>query len=158
MILVYSTGGVNVDSFKFTDGSCYTSTVNAFNTIEAEDYCYGFGVREYTDADTVYIGHIQSGDYTEYGIVNFGSTSPTYIELVTASLTDGNEVEVYLDNVTTNNLIATVPVTNTGSWIGFSTEYIALSKSITGTHKVILVYSTGAVSYTHLTLPTTSRV
>ena len=146
VILVYSTGGVNVDSFKFSDGTCYNSTVDAFSTIEAEDYCYGYGVREYTDVTTVYIGHIQTGDYTEYGMVNFTNTSPTYIELVTASLTDANEVQVYIDNVTSNNLIATVPVSNTGSWTVFSTEYISLSESITGTHKVILVYSTGGVN------------
>ena len=146
VILVYTTGGVNVDSFKFSDGSCYSSTIDAFSTIEAEDYCYGYGVQEYTDVDTVFIGHIQTGDYTEYGLVDFGSTSPTYIELVTASATDSNEVAVYIDNVTSNNLLATVPVTNTGSWTVFSTEYLALSETITGTHKVILTFPSGGVN------------
>ena len=94
VILVYTTGGVNVDSFKFSDGSCYTSTVDAYSTIEAEDYCYGYGVQEYTNEDVVFIGNIQTGDYTEYGLVDFGSSSPTNIELVTASRTDGNEVAV----------------------------------------------------------------
>ena len=146
VILVYTTGGVNVDSFVFSDGSCFTDTVDAFSTIEAEDYCYAYGIQELVEDDVTYLGYIHPDDYTEYSLVDFGSTSPTYLELVTSSRTDANEVEVYLDNITTNNLIATVPITNTGSWYEFSTNYVALSESITGTHKVILVYSTGGVN------------
>lgn len=73
--------------------------------------------------------------------VELGKTSPSVIEIMASSGTKG-KIEIWLDELKTGKLIATIPVKSTkgnDDWITFS----GAVKGISGHHDVFVKFPTG---------------
>ena len=72
--------------------------------------------------------------------VELGSKSPSAIEIIASSSVKGN-IEIWLDDLKEGKLIATVPITESGSnWKSFSKSV----KGISGHHDVFVKFPSGS--------------
>jgi Pectate lyase len=120
-----------------------SSTINAYSTIEAENYSSMSGVKnEASSEGGQNVGYIENGDYVVYNNVNFGTVTPRSVDLRVAGSTTGGNIEVRLDSLN-GTLIGTCVITGTGSWQTWVTKSCNVS-SVTGTHAVYLKFTGGS--------------
>ena len=152
--------------------SCGAEAVELPGRIEAENFTSMNRVRINATSDTgggSYVGFIRNGSYTEYDI-SVPSTDTYSVNARVSSNTNGGTIDFRIDGTS----VGTVDVSNTGSWTDFTNEQSTLLLP-EGDHTLQLFYTgasrgflldinwfdiqiANAVSYTHLTLPTTPYV
>ncbi len=103
--------------------------IDAFSRIAAVDAAERVNINV---RDGVLV-NIYNNSRAKFADLDFGSGAGS-VALTAASANSGGEVRVYLDEVNAANLIATVYVTNTGSWSQKKTFYADCSAS--GVHDV----------------------
>lgn len=116
---------------------------SAFSQIEAESYNSMSGIQTETCTDTgggQDVGYIESGDYTVYNNINFGSGA-TGFDARVASQTSGGNIEVRLDSLT-GTLVGTCAVTGTGGWQTWTTKSCGVSGA-SGIHNLYLKFTGG---------------
>jgi len=131
---------MNVDNFYFVNDLCAGRSYEAYNQIEAEDYCETYGCEI---LDDTYLGVIQAGDWIRFSNVDFTSTSPLSVTLSLASQSSAGNVNVILDDVRHGTLIATIPQTSTGSWTAWREFMVGLDEEVTGVHDVYVYFADG---------------
>ena len=116
---------------------CYNGSKGAI-TVSAS------GDSDPSGVDGNQVAQLSSGDYLEYGNVNFGSGSRQFDGRVASGAAGGVSglVEVVLDNPA-NSPVGTFSVGNTGGWSTWETVPANISE-VTGTHTVYLEFSSGA--------------
>ncbi|MGA2408716.1 MAG: glycoside hydrolase family 3 C-terminal domain-containing protein [Bacteroidales bacterium] len=107
-------------------------------TIEAESYTFQKGIQtESCSEGGSNVGYIESGDYTEYDSVNFGSGKSKF-DIRVASNTNGGNLVLVLDSIT-GTTVGVYPVSGTGGWQNWITLSNDIS-SISGVHNVYLKF------------------
>ncbi|MDG5766214.1 family 43 glycosylhydrolase [Balneolales bacterium ANBcel1] len=92
-----------------------------------------------------YLGDIHNGDWALYAGVEFGDDSmdggyqhtTNAVSMRASSPNDGGIAEVWLGAIETGELIAEVPIENTGSWSNYQTFSVPVD-DVTGRHDVYL--------------------
>jgi len=119
-----------------------TSGIDAYSTIEAENYDSMYGVKaEACGEGGQDVGYIHNGDYLVFNNVNFG-TGATGFEARVATTATGTAIEVRLDSLN-GPLVGTLSVTPTGGWQTYTTQSCSVSGA-TGTHNVYLKFTGGS--------------
>ena len=113
--------------------------LNPKTKIEAEKYVAQSGV---IPGRTI-IGHLQSGDWAQYGPVNFsnGSIKTFVARLGVADGWEGKRIELRLGSPT-GRLIGSLTTTSTGSWDRYREQSTSIA-SVTGVHMLYLVFEGG---------------
>lgn len=114
---------------------------NTTALIEAECYDAMLGVEKEAseDDDTDNIGRTDNGDWTAYNRIDL--TDVYSVRARVASIRDGVSIEVRLDAVD-GELLATIPVTNTGAWQTWTTNQVNIGV-VDGFHDVYFVFTGG---------------
>jgi hypothetical protein len=113
---------------------------NTTALIEAECYDAMLGITtEASEDGTDNIGNVHNGDWTVYN--NIDLTDVYSVKARVASIRDGASIEVRLDALE-GELLATIPVTNTGGWHTWTTEQVNLGL-VDGPHNVYFVFTGG---------------
>ena len=131
---------MKLDNFTFRDDECARSSYQAYNRMEAEDYCDMNGVILYED---YYLGSIQEGDWIRFSNVDFTSTAPLSMKFNVASAGTGGYAQVRLDDPTEGMLITTLEATGTGGWTKWEEFLVRMEKEVTGVHDVYIYFGGG---------------
>lgn len=130
--------------FAFGAGLGLTRTQSARSVIGAAYYSgqSGTSVEICTDAGCGQdVGSNAPGDYLWYDDVDFGTTSPTSVTTRIASgATVTGTLQYRLDSVT-GPVVASLATGSTGGWQSWASQVSTLSTSVTGTHRLYLVFS-----------------
>ncbi len=130
-------GTDNWDPLKDTIGV----TINAFDTIEAEDFDFQSGIKsENCDDGSKNIGYIQDGDLIGFSNVDFGNGAVSFSALA-ATTTDAS-ITIMLDDTLTGTIIGTCPLSSTGSFSTYN-YFTCNINSISGVHNLFLLFSGG---------------
>lgn len=150
----YEVEAVNgLSASSLADTSSDGSTVNANTQLPAvsnsspDDPAQSFGVQD----QLPYIWQWDNGETSEYPDVNFGSGSTQFEMMASVDAGQDNYVYVYVDSVSSSNLVATVELTSTGANSGYGILRFAqfstdLTSEVTGEHNVFFKFGT-AVTY-----------
>lgn len=142
-----SAGGGPTPSPTATSGGGGGATINAYSTIQAENYSAHNGTQTETTTDTgggQDVGWISNGCWLAYDNVDFGSTGASqFIARVASGAASGISglVEVALDSPSATP-VGSFAIGSTGGWQSWQTVPANIS-TITGTHTVYLVFSSG---------------
>jgi len=130
--------------FAFGAGLGLARTQPARNVIGAAYYSgqSGTSVEICTDAGCGQdVGSNAPGDYLWYDDVDFGTTSPTSVTTRIASgATVTGTLQYRLDSVT-GPVVASLATGTTGGWQSWTSQVSTLSSTVTGTHRLYLVFS-----------------
>lgn len=132
------------ESYLYNDedsegNTCSGAEINAYNTIQAEDFCDDLGVK--TGNGNTTVGYIQDGDYIRFNNVAFGTTGAVSFQAIVSSDTPGGNIEIHLDNPG-GALAGTCTVNNTGGWTTWDVASCDINEA-TGNHDVYLVFTGG---------------
>lgn len=112
---------------------CITTTA----LIEAECFDDMFGIQtEPSSEGTENIGFINDGDWTLYKSINLTSVSSVKARVASPN---GGTIEVRLDALN-GELLASIPVTNTGGWQTWATVQTNLLGVVDGVHDIYLSF------------------
>ncbi|MBR7837569.1 carbohydrate-binding protein [Actinospica durhamensis] len=134
-------------SASATGGGGSGTTVSAYSTIQAENYSAANGTQTETTTDTgggEDVGYIANGCWLAYDNVAFGTSGATQFQARVASGAAAGIsglVEVALDSPTAAP-IGSFAIGSTGGWQSWETVPANIS-TVTGTHTVYLVFSSG---------------
>jgi len=116
---------------------------DGFSPVLAAGYSNYFGIKTIQkESGKVVTNTSTNGGWLMISGVELGKTSPSSIEVVTSSTSKG-KIEIWLDDLKNGKLIATIPVSSTGSednWKVFSKAV----KGISGHHDVFVKFPTGS--------------
>jgi len=122
---------------------------DGFSILPAAGYNNYFGVKTLkTESEKAVTNTSSNGGWFMISGVELGQKSPSAIELVASSSSKGT-LEIWLDDLTTGKLIASIPVTETGgdkNWKVFSKAL----KDISGHHDVFLKFPIGKEGLIHI--------
>lgn len=145
---------VNLNWLSFTRGATAPGR-DAYRTIQAESFVAQQGVLTEPSGDTdgsPTLSYVARGDWTRYGLVDFGSVGAGRLDVRVASgAAPGvtGTVSVRLGSVTGTE-IARVPVSPTGGWQSWRTLSTAVGGT-TGTHDLYVRFdSAQAADFTNL--------
>ena len=125
----------NIDEFTFSLEKCPDQSHDAYQKIEAEDFCTAADIR----VNGSYIDLIQSGEWVQYSNVDFGNFQPESIEMFVSTAGVGGTINMYLDDLT-SEIIASVNFASNGSWNNFQGVTADLNTTdISGVHDVYFV-------------------
>ena len=119
----------------------YNSTLvkDAYKIIEAEHFDYLRGViTEPCPDGTSNLGGVQTGFYTAYNNVDFGTKGAVEARFRLSSIASGNIIEIHLGSPT-GEIVGKAITTNTGSWSTYTTLLCSVS-NVKGLHNIYLVY------------------
>ncbi|MEH0153304.1 carbohydrate-binding protein [Limibacter armeniacum] len=166
VLLVHNTGGGAItfkvvsgsDAFSYTlDGGAVvtfkwsgqsgggTTTINAYSTIEAENYSSESGTQLESCSDTgggQDVGWIDAGDYLNYNQVDFGSGAASVEVRMASDASYTGSIEFRLGS-TTGTLIGTLSTNNTGGWQSWETRSVNVSGA-SGVQNLYLVFNGGS--------------
>lgn len=115
---------------------------DGFSPLLAAGYSNYFGIKTIKkESGKVVTNTSQNGGWFMISGVELGKTSPSSIEVVASSSSKG-KIEIWLDDLKTGKLIATIPVSSTGSednWKAFSKAV----KGVSGHHDVFVKFPAG---------------
>lgn len=132
-----SNNSVTLSTGCFEGETCNNTTA----LIEAECYDDMLGITtEASSEGTDNIGNIHNGDWALYN--NIDLTDVYSVKARIASVKNGVSIEVRLDALD-GEVLATVPVTNTGDWQTWVTEQVNIGL-VDGVHDIYLVFKGGA--------------
>lgn len=142
---------VDYDNISWYDGEDGYDIVNpAQNTsacnnttafIEAECYDNTSGVTvQPSSAGGENIGDIQNNDWIVYQDIDLSDVYSVKAQVATVK--DGVSIEVHIDNID-GELLATIPVTNTGDWQTWLIEHVNIGQ-VNGVHDVYLLCKGGS--------------
>ncbi|MFK3669239.1 glycoside hydrolase domain-containing protein [Leifsonia aquatica] len=140
------------------DNVTFVPTKNTTTVLEAEAWKTNSGgalkseTSTWSDGTVVDLGGTYDGAWLDYGTIDFGGTAVTQVatHYVNNSARCGtnSRIDLYLDAfdpAAPGTPYATLPLAPTGAdWVKSGTAQLALSKSITGSHRVYLVLHTTA--------------
>jgi len=116
---------------------------DGFSPVLAAGYSNYFGIKTIQkESGKVVTNTSTNGGWLMISGVELGKTSPSSIEVVTSSTSKG-KIEIWLDDLKNGKLIATIPLSSTGSednWKVFSKAV----KGISGHHDVFVKFPTGS--------------
>ena len=120
----------------------------AVNTvrIQAENFEQQFGIQTENTADSgggQNIGFINSGDWTRYDSIDFGTGGSASFLARVASGSTGGVMEIRADSET-GPLLGSITVTNTGGWQTWASKATLLT-GVTGVHDLVIRF-TGSAS------------
>ncbi|MFJ2636528.1 beta-1,3-glucanase family protein [Streptomyces sp. NPDC087422] len=121
----------------------------AYSTVQAESYSAQSGTQTEACIDSgggQDVGYISNGDWLKYAALDFGSSSPLQFTARLASGADpgvSGALQVRLGS-TTGTKIAEIDFGNNGGWQNWQTVPANVTASVTGTHDVYLVFSSGS--------------
>lgn len=115
-----------------------TSSISAFETIEAEAYNSESGTKNQDREDGSHVAYIESGDYICFNSVDFENGAKSFNANVTGI---ASIIELYLDSIGSSPA-ATIDFNGSGSWNSWQT-ISANIPTITGKHKLYLVFKGG---------------
>ncbi len=123
---------------------------DAYTPILAECPANQLGTkRTVLSTDTTVLDNIYYNNWALYAGVEFGGSdyqkSPDSVSFVASSANNGGTVEVYIDSIDASTKIAECNIAGTGSWSTFKTFSAKLSKPVSGSHDVYLLF-TGSVT------------
>jgi alpha-L-arabinofuranosidase len=123
---------VNVKEFQLSAGA------TAGTTVDASFFDRDFSVTNSSSSEGGQcVGHIESGDWTRYANVDFGSGADS-IRIRAAAQGSGGRIEVRLDGPT-GTVLGTCTATTTGGWQNWQ-NFTAPITPTSGVHTVCLVY------------------
>jgi len=115
---------------------------DGFSPVLAAGYSNYFGIKTIQkESGKVVTNTSTNGGWLMISGVELGKTSPSSIEVIASSSSKGR-VEIWLEDLKDGKLIATIPVSSTGSednWKAFSMAV----KEVTGHHDVFVKFPTG---------------
>ena len=115
---------------------------DGFSPVLAAGYSNYFGIKTIkNDSGKVVTNTSPNGGWLMISGVELGKSTPSSIEMVASSTSKG-EIEIWLDDLKTGKLIATIPVSSTGgeeNWKAFTKAV----KRISGHHDVFVKFPTG---------------
>ncbi|MDW5290304.1 carbohydrate-binding protein [Formosa sp. PL04] len=127
----------NCDDVVIDDNDCVE--VDAFDRIEAEDFCEAYGVQIESGEDgAANIGYINNGNWIMFSDVDFNTVALS-VAVSMASNRDGGNVEFRIGSET-GTLLGTVTVGNTGGWQTWETGTANLTGA-TGIQDLYLVFT-----------------
>ncbi|MEW2522248.1 beta-1,3-glucanase family protein [Actinacidiphila alni] len=121
----------------------------AYGTIQAESYSAQSGTQTESCTDSgggQDVGYISGGDWLKYSGVDFGSSSPAqFVARLASGAAAGvsGAIQVRIDG-TGGTKIAEIDFGNNGGWQNWQTVPANVTGSVTGTHDVYLVFSSGS--------------
>jgi glucosylceramidase len=124
-----------------------TPPVAATAQIQGSNFSSESGLETETTGDTTGeydLGYISPSAYTVYENVDFGSSSPSQVNVRTASAGNGGTATFYLDSMTSAP-IATVALPVTGGWQTWTTVNGTVTGA-TGAHRLYVVFTGGGAS------------
>lgn len=124
---------ISLDWFKFT------KKINAYASTDAikADERYNINV------GTNCLINIYDGSRAKFANIDFGADGASSVSIYAASgnTSDGGTAEVYIDDISSKNLIAKINVGKTGSWSDKQT-FTAYCNIVNGMHDVYFVFKT----------------
>ena len=124
---------ISLDWFKFT------KKINAYSSTDAikADERYNINV------GTNCLINIYDGSRAKFANIDFGADGASSVSIYAASgnTSDGGTAEVYIDDISSKNLIAKINVGKTGSWSDKQT-FTAYCNIVNGMHDVYFVFKT----------------
>jgi hypothetical protein len=153
-VAVYESSGTTTTTTTTTTTGTGSSscTTTATSDISADCYSASQGtITKSTTSDTDpsgvdgnQVAQLTNGDYLEYSNISFGTGSSQFDARVASGASSGVSglVEVVLDSPT-NTPVGSFAIANTGGWSNWETVPANIS-TVTGTHNVYLVFSSGA--------------
>jgi hypothetical protein len=130
-----------------------TVTFEAYDKIEAEDFDEQQGgvIDNNSNASGGHnIGGISNGVTMQYNRVRFRESAGAFkLKYSSPKGTANGSVEIYVDSISNNNKVGTIPLKNTGAnWQAYAEYTGLLDKDITsGTHKIYTKYVTKDGAY-----------
>jgi beta-xylosidase len=116
---------------------------DGFSPVQAAGYHNYYGIETVKqESDKVVTNTTANGGWLMIAGVELGKKSPSAIEVTAASTVSG-KLEIWLDDLTTGKLIATIPVSGTGSVTNWKTFTKAV-KNLSGHHDVFLKFPEGS--------------
>ena len=129
------------DKVEESPFNCLNTCATTSSKIEAECYDDMIGITtEASSEGTDNIGNIHNADWAVY--YNIDLTDAYSVKTRVATVKDGVSIEVRLDAVD-GDLLATVPVMNTGDWQTWATEQVNIGL-VDGVHDVYFVFTGSA--------------
>jgi len=115
---------------------------DGFSPLLAAGYSNYFGIKTIQkESGKVVTNTSPKGGWLMISGVELGKTSPSSIEVVASSISKG-KIEIWLDDLKTGKLVATIPISSTGgeeNWKVFTKTV----KGISGQHDVFVKFPTG---------------
>jgi beta-xylosidase len=111
---------------------------DAFSPIVAAGFSNNYGIKKiWKENEMVATTNSSNGGWLMISGVEFGKTAPSSIAINASSIKNG-QLEIWIDDLKSGKLIATVSITNTGqhTWKTFSKSI----QKITGQHDVFIKY------------------
>jgi hypothetical protein len=134
----------NVDQLNFVEDACAEAYFEAYLPISAEDFCASSEevvIEDLSSSLYQVVSNISDGAYLQYSNVVFGDDDVyNAVEIKVSSGSDGGSVEVRSGSVD-GDILATVAVSNTGSWDDYETFIGYTDTDVTGTHDIYLAFS-----------------
>jgi hypothetical protein len=112
---------------------------DAFSLIAAAGFSNYYGIKKVKkDTETVVTNTSSNGGWLMFSGVELGKVPASSIEITASAITKGR-IEVWIDDLNSGKLLATIPIEITGDnkWKSFTRSI----KKITGHHDVFLKYS-----------------
>lgn len=125
-----------LDNIRFLYDQCAGRSYNAYDRIEAEDFCENGGVSIIND----YIGNVQDGDWIRFSDVDFTALGPISVTLSLSGFSSDGYVDVRLDNPNNGTLIATTDVTSTEGWTNWQEFTTNVIENVVGVHDVYIYF------------------
>lgn len=135
---------MNFNWWKFNDAPIDTTTINAYDRIEAEDSNGSSGGQlgtEGADGGTA-VNFIQNGSWLQFNNVDFGESGLASFTARAATDTTGGNIEIYIDGMG-GTPIGTAIVSNTGGWLTYK-DFSCNVTETTGVHTVYLKFTGNA--------------
>ncbi len=119
-----------------------SAVVDAFSTIEAEDYSSQSGIKtEDCDEGTLDVAYVQDGDWIGFTDMDFGNGAIGFTARA-ASTTTGSTIKIMLDDYESGTEIGTCSVSNTGAFQTYE-DFSCDITEISDIHDLYLVFEGG---------------
>lgn len=135
---------MNFNWWKFNDAPIDTTTISAYERIEAEDHNGSSGGQlgtEGADGGTA-VNFIQNESWLQFNNVDFGDSGLASFTARAASDTTGGNIEIYIDAMG-GTPIGTAVVSNTGGWPTYK-DFSCNVTETKGVHNVYLKFTGSA--------------
>ncbi len=119
------------------------ATLNPYQRVEGETMAQQYGLKTDRRADAPhYLTKVDNGDWLRLRAVDFGQGGARQLVARVAAIAQGSTIEVHLD-YQGGPLVASLPVTPTGSMEQWTEQTAAVKDSPTGIHDIYLLFRGG---------------
>ncbi|GAB6027502.1 hypothetical protein CHUAL_001754 [Chamberlinius hualienensis] len=118
--------------------------INAYTTVQAEDYSFTSGGATYNDCGSTTVGGIGNDGFLRFDHVDFGTVGATSLLFRYSNVDSSSQlfiVNVYLDSYESGTQIARFTTDSTMDWCKFKEILVPLTASPKGVHNVYFYFS-----------------